>query len=213
MQTDDLILSLVSQTRPVPRHAVEGRVLLGLLAGATATTFLLLGTLGLRSDLMPAMHGLSFWMKAGYTLSIAVIAVAALLHVARPDAGRSRLLWLALVPVGVIAGVGCNELMTAPSSHWLPMWVGHSWRQCPVNVVFLSLPVFAGLLWAFRKLAPTRLHVAGAAAGLAAGATGAAVYSMHCQETTAMFLLTWYSLGILAAVVVGALVGPRLMRW
>ena len=58
------------------------------------------------------------------------------------------------------------------------------------------MPIFAGLLWSFRRFAPTRLRAAGAAAGLAAGALAATLYCLHCPEVSAIFVLTWYSLGI-----------------
>jgi hypothetical protein len=66
---------------------------------------------------------------------------------------------------------------------------------------------------ALRSLAPTRLRLAGTAAGLAAGAVGASVYQLHCPELAAPFLGTWYVLGILAPAALGALIGPRLLRW
>ena len=77
----------------------------------------------------------------------------------------------------------------------------------------LAAPLFLGLLWSFRRLAPTRLRAAGAAAGLSAGACAAAVYCLHCPEASAIFVLTWYSLGIALAGALGALLGPRLLRW
>jgi hypothetical protein len=80
-------------------------------------------------------------------------------------------------------------------------------------VLTLAAPIFVGLLWSFRKFAPTRLRAAGASAGLAAGAWAATIYCLHCPEVSAMFVLTWYSVGIMAAAVTGALLGPRLMRW
>ena len=54
---------------------------------------------------------------------------------------------------------------------------------------------------------------AGAAAGLAAGAFAATVYCIHCPEVSAIFVLTWYSLGMLLAAFLGMIVGPRLLRW
>jgi hypothetical protein len=62
-------------------------------------------------------------------------------------------------------------------------------------------------------MAPTRLRLAGAAAGFAAGAVGALVYSVHCPELAAPFLGVWYLLGILIPTAVGALLGPRLLHW
>ena len=80
-------------------------------------------------------------------------------------------------------------------------------------MLLLSAPIFAGLLWSFRRLAPTRLRAAGAAAGFTAGAWAATLYCLHCPEVSAIFVLTWYTFGIGLAAGVGALLGPRLLHW
>ena len=77
----------------------------------------------------------------------------------------------------------------------------------------LSLPVFAGVFWAIKGLAPTRLALTGAAAGLLAGAVGAFVYAFHCPETAAPFLGIWYVAGIAIPVLTGAVLGRRLLHW
>ena len=74
------------------------------------------------------------------------------------------------------------ELARAPSEHWLAMWLGASWKVCSALVFVYALPIFGGLLWSFRRLAPTRLRAAVATAGLAAGAWGATVYCLHCPR-------------------------------
>ena len=71
----------------------------------------------------------------------------------------------------------------------------------------------AGLLWSYRTMAPTRLRTAGAVAGLAAGAWSAMLYCLHCPEVSAIFVLCWYTLGIGLAALLGAWLGPYLMRW
>ena len=68
-------------------------------------------------------------------------------------------------------------------------------------------------LWAMKGLAPTRLALAGAGAGLLAGALGALVYALHCPELAASFLAVWYVLGIAIPALAGALLGPRVLRW
>ena len=75
------------------------------------------------------------------------------------------------------------------------------------------MPVFAAIVWAMRGFAPTHLRRAGAAVGFAAGAIGALAYTLHCPELNAPFLGIWYVAGILIPTVVGAVVGPRLLRW
>ena len=159
------------------------------------------------------MQGPAFWIKWGYTLSLSAVALAVTAQLARPDTGRVRGLWLIAVPVMLLACLGFLELARTPPSAWLTMWLGQSWKTCPWRVLSLSAPIFAGLLWSFRKLAPSRLRAAGAAAGLSAGAFAATVYCLHCPEVSAIFVLTWYSLGILLATLLGALLGPRLLRW
>lgn len=213
MNTDQLISSLTSDVRRVPRRAHAQRIGAGIAGGAVVTLVLVAALLGIRPDLHVAMHGFAFWMKWAYTISLSVVALALTAQLARPDGGRMRWLWLAAIPVFLLACVGVVELIRTPPAEWLAMWLGHSWMVCPWLVLALAMPIFIGLLWSFRRLAPTRLRAAGAAAGLAAGAFAATVYCLHCPEVSAIFVLTWYSLGILLAASIGALVGPRLLRW
>jgi hypothetical protein len=93
------------------------------------------------------------------------------------------------------------------------MIFGATWNTCPWSIAMLSLPVFVAVLWAMRGLAPTRLPLAGAAAGLLAGTVGALVYCVHCPESEAPFIGTWYLLGMLIPGLAGSLIGPRLLRW
>jgi hypothetical protein len=213
MRTDELIATLSRDVRAVPRRALGRRIALGMIAGGAVTVLLIAATIGVRPDLGAAMRGFPFWMKAIYTASLGGGAVAVTVRLARPESGRPRWLWALAVPVLLLAGIGIAELAHTPSADWLRMWLGESWQSCPWLVLLLSLPIFAGLLWSFRRLAPTRLRLAGAAAGLAAGAWSAMLYCLHCPEVSALFVLTWYSLGIVLAAGVGALLGPYLLRW
>lgn len=213
MNTDDLIRSLTEDLKPVPRHALNWRLSVGLLAGGVITLALVSNWLGFRPDLWLAMQGPAFWMKWLYTASLALCATAATAKLARPDAGSMGWFWIILVPVLGLSIIAIGELAHTPPGQWLAMWLGASWKICSRNVFLLSVPIFGGLLWAFRRLAPTRLRAAGATAGLTAGAWGATLYCLHCPEVSAIFVLTWYSLGIALAAAVGAMLGPRLLRW
>jgi len=213
MNTEDLIARLAAQVPPVRRSAVSRRLTAGVLCGAVVSLAYVVLAMGVRPDIGRAMHGFSFWMKWAYTISLSVAAFATTAELARPDGGRLRWAWVVAVPVLLLAGVGTVELLRTPRGEWLAMWLGDSWMYCPWRVLALAMPIFAGLLWSFRRLAPTRLRAAGAAAGLAAGAFAATVYCLHCPEVSALFVLTWYSLGILLAAGLGALLGPRLLRW
>lgn len=213
MNTEQLIQSLSAKVPAVPRRALSKRIAFGILGGAIITLALVLSILGIRPDLHDAMLGFSFWMKWIYTASLGVGSVLAVARLARPTPTSLRWMWLLAIPVLLLAGIGIGELASTPPADWLAMWLGQSWMVCPWIVLVLATPIFIGLLWSFRRLAPTQLRAAGAAAGLAAGAWAATIYCVHCPETSAIFVLTWYSLGILLAAGVGALVGPRLLRW
>ena len=213
MTTEDLIASLARDVPAVPRHALGRRIALGTIAGGAVTLLLIAATIGFRRDLGAAIHGFDFWMKWVYTASLGIGAIGVTMRLARPDDRRPRTLWLLAVPVLLLAGLGIAELAHTPPGDWLRMWLGESWQSCPWLVLLLSAPIFVGLLWSFRRLAPTRLRLAGAAAGLAAGAWSATLYCLHCPEVSALFVLTWYSLGIALAAAAGALLGPSLLRW
>jgi hypothetical protein len=83
----------------------------------------------------------------------------------------------------------------------------------PVERAGAVAAALAAALWALRGLAPTRPRAAGGAAGLLAGAVGAAGYSLACPEASPGFVAAWYTLGIALTGGLGALLGPRLLRW
>ncbi|MBU3077861.1 DUF1109 domain-containing protein [Sphingomonas quercus] len=213
MNTEQLIGDLSRDVPAVPRHALGRRIGVGIVAGGCVTLLLVAAVLGVRPDLDAEMRGFSFWMKWTYTTSLGIGAVIAVMRLARPTPVALNSLWLLAIPVLLLSGIGIGELAGTPSRDWVVMWLGASWKACPWLVLALSMPIFIGLLWSFRRLAPTRLRAAGAAAGLAAGAWAATLYCLHCPEVSAIFVLTWYSLGIALAGAFGALVGPRLLRW
>ena len=213
MKTDALIEKLAANVAPVPQRALERRLLFGLLGGGAITLSLIAIILGFRDDLGLAMRGFAFWLKWAYTISLGTGAVIMVARLARPEPVRLLEYWPVALPFFFLAAVSIAEMAHVPSGEWLAMWLGRTWKKCPWIVLMLSGPIFIGLLWSFRRLAPTRLRAAGAAAGLAAGAWAATLYCLHCPEVSAIFVLTWYTLGIIVAAGIGALIGPRVLRW
>jgi hypothetical protein len=211
--TERLIAALSADVPPIPPRFIGRRVALGIAGGGVVSIGLVFALFGMRPDFPQAMFGFSFWMKWAYTLSLGLIAVAATVRLARPEGGSLRMLWPLALPILLLAALAIEEMIRTPMRDWLSMWLGGSWNRCPWRVLLLAGPIFLGLLWSFRKLAPTNLRAAGAAAGLAAGAWAATIYCLHCDEVAAVFVLTWYSLGILLATGLGALLGPRVLRW
>jgi hypothetical protein len=112
-----------------------------------------------------------------------------------------------MLSLAVVAWAG------APAPTRLGSLLGSDPLGCVRNVALASVPVAGALLVALRRLAPTRLRSAGAAAGLAAGAIGSIAYSLSCNETGLTFVAVWYTAGIFVVAGLGALLGPRVLRW
>lgn len=211
--SEALIDRLAADLRPSHGRALARRLVTGWAVGLAASALLIVGLVGARRDFAAAAGERMFWMKLGYPMLLAVLALRACGPLARPfGAGRGRLAWLAW-PIVLVGLLAWSALATAPATARAGLVAGHSAAACTGLILAASAPPFAGLLWAFRTLAPVRLRLAGFAAGLAAGGAGAAAYALHCEETAAPFLAAWYSLGVLGAGVIGALAGPRLLRW
>jgi hypothetical protein len=213
VETDRLIDSLAADLAPVSPRAVQGRIALVALVGGAAALAGVLAWLGLRADLATAVQGGAFWMKAGYAAALGVAGFLCAERLARPAASPRGGAVLGALAVALLVGLGLFQLLTAPSDTRLELWLGQSWRRCPFNILILSAPTLALAMVAIRRFAPTRLAVAGAAAGLFAGGVAALAYGLHCGETAPAFVATWYSLGIALSTALGAAVGPLALRW
>lgn len=213
MKTDELIALLAHDTTAVKRGMLPMRVVTFALLGALAAFVILVPWLGIRPDLAEAITGPTYWMKTLYTFGLGVAGFALVERLSRPGA-KGVVGWsLASGFAVVIIAIAVNQLMTTPPEQIRDAVMGTTWDRCPWRILVLSLPGLAVILWTVRSFAPTRLALAGAAAGLLAGGVAATVYGLHCAETAAPFVALWYSLGILLSTVVGAILGPRVLRW
>lgn len=211
--TDDMLDRLAADLAPVRRDAVERRLAVALFVGGLIALAGVAIGLGLRRDMVQASVTPMFWLKLGYTLTLAMVGAWATDRLSRPvgDA-RKRIAW-GLLPIALIGAVAVWQLMAAPSAMRHGLMMGTSARFCPWLILLTAAPLFLALVWALRGLAPVRLRAAGAVAGLTAGATGASLYALHCPEAAAPFIAIWYTLGIAAAAIVGGVTGPQLLRW
>jgi hypothetical protein len=213
VKTDDLISLLANETPAVDRRLPSRRFAAAVLAGLGAALLLMAAGLGLRPDLGEAIRLPMFWIRLAYPVAIAVLAFLVVLRLARPGASVG-VRWVALgaVPLGALVAMACL-LAGAPEGTRIAMWLGHTWKVCPVLIGLLSLPTFAAMLWAVRGMAPVRPRLAGAATGLFAGAVATAAYCLHCPEMGPPFWAFWYLVGMLLPAAAGALAGPRWLRW
>ena len=213
MRTDDLVAALAADAAPVDNARAERRFRDRLLWGPAIAIVLMLLLLGPRPDLAEAMRLPMFWLKAGLPASVAAASWLLLYRLGHPGLRPGRSPVAALAPMALVSLAGALMLWNAAPAERPSLLFGQTWRDCLVNVSVLALPALALALWALRGMAPTRLVLAGAAAGLFAGAAGAFAYAFHCPELELPFLGAWYVAGMLMPAVVGALLGRLLLRW
>lgn len=212
MRTDDLIDALAQDAEP-GRTPPRRLAVVGAL-GALAALALVLAWLHVRHDLMHAMRGGMFWMKALYTATLGLAGYLAVERLSRPGGSARRGWTLGLVVLAVFAVAGIWQALVSPDVQAaLRMLRGHSWNVCSRNIMVLGLPMLALGLAAVRGMAPTRPTLAGFATGLFSGGVAATIYGLHCPEHTFTFVALWYTLGVLLLAALGAAVGRWALRW
>ncbi|MDB5740253.1 MAG: hypothetical protein JWP16_1293 [Alphaproteobacteria bacterium] len=212
MQTDDLIAHLAEELRPVRPGAVTRLLLLALAVGLAASAIVMLSVLGPRHHFAVAITGFGMWVKIAYTFILAALGFWLVERAGRPGADMLRPAMMLALPVLVIVSLAALQ-MAAPGADMHRLVMGQSARVCAVLIVMVAAPSLVAAFWALRQLAPTRLGLAGAGAGLFAGSLGAFVYAFHCLEDSAPFVAIWYTLGIALTTVIGAFAGRWALRW
>ncbi len=211
MKTQSLIDMLAKGAGPAPQAPVLRRLAPAMAVGLFASALFALLSM---EPIPAAMYTTPApWMKLIYGASLALAAGWLTARLARPVARTQWPLRAILAVFASMLAWGALTLLTSAPDQRMAALLGEMWLVCPRNVLLLSLPALAGALWALRGLAPTQLRAAGFNAGLMAGALGAMGYSLVCSEVSATFVAVWYSLGILLTGLLGAVLGPRLLRW
>lgn len=210
---EQLVDRLVADLKPVAAPRIGRRFVLGLGLGLVFSIALVGLFLGYRPDMATASLTPIFWIKLFYVGGIGAISLWAAGRLSRPG-GRTgdAIAWLPL-PVLVMATLATMALISSPAAARPHLIMGLSARVAPWRILAASIPPLVGLTWAMRGLAPTRLVFAGTMVGIAGGGFGAVSYAMHCSESATPFILIWYTMGVVACGLLGALAGPRLLRW
>jgi hypothetical protein len=211
METDQLIRTLAAdnayRARPV------GFVLaLALLSAAPVSVAMFFAGLGVRPDIMTAMHSPFFDLKFVVTAALAISAITISLHLSRPEATLRGWAWLLLIPVGLLVGGIASEMMLPQRLPMMTRLVGSNSRVCLTAIPLMSLPLLAAALIGLRHGAPTRPAVAGAIAGLLSAGLAAALYASHCTDDSPLFVASWYTTATALVTAIGALAGSRVLR-
>jgi hypothetical protein len=213
MKTDELIAALARQADVVDPRKPLRRLLGASLLGIAAALPLMLWSLGLNPSLASDAQVPMFWVKWGFVAAVALATLMLVIRLARPGAAMQWAARAVVSPFFALWALAAIVLLSAAPAERMPLVMGSSWNSCPLNIAMLSLPVLVLLLAVVRSLAPTRLRLAGTATGLLAGALATLAYLLHCPELEAPFVAVWYVIGMAIPAVIGALIGPRALRW
>ncbi|WGS21097.1 MULTISPECIES: DUF1109 domain-containing protein [unclassified Bradyrhizobium] len=214
MKTDDLVDMLSTNLDAVDWRGVSRRLLSAAALGAIAALAGMMLLFGPRTDISDLRAWIFLAVKFAFAGALVAISLAYLVRVAHPGGEQRVSLALVVLPFAAALVVLVVTLVLAPPSAWQAMIFGEHWLLCisciPLNAIF----PFAAIIFAMREFAlPTNLTRAGALAGLAAGSISAVVYALHCTDDSLAFIALWYGLTIALCTVIGALLGPKLLRW
>jgi hypothetical protein len=210
MKTEELVTILARQTGSVPRGIVQRKLGIAIGAGTLASAAV---SIGIAQHAVLPLLGWVLLPKLAFVLGLIAAGARLSERSSRPGASVRRSCAGAALVVLAMAAVAGVHVMQAPAGAFPELLYGSTWATCPGSVTALSLVPFLAVMWAMADMAPTRPRLAGFSAGLLAGGIGALAYLLLCPERSPLFVLVWYSAGVAIPAVLGAILGPRLLRW
>jgi hypothetical protein len=212
MKTEELIHALAEDAaarEPTPGRTLAVALLTGALVGAVVFAVLL----GPRPDIAESVHQWRFLFKFAVTGALAAAAVAICARLMLPVVSVQTRAWLLSAPLAVVLAGLAVELASVPQDAWGARLIGVNWLFCLVSIPTIAAAPLVAVLLALRRGAPSRPALAGAVAGLSAGAIAAVFYALHCPDDSPLFVATWYTLAIGLVTAAGAFAGRRFLRW
>jgi hypothetical protein len=178
-------------------------------AGALAGVLIILGWLDLRLDLGEAVWRASFWIKIGYPAALAVFALGCSTRLARGQG--------ACLPGALGIGTLTTMMMVAGAAEAFSMppaaLAALAWSDglaCVGDILLIAAPMLALVLVGLRDIDLERPALTGLACGVFCGGVAGAVDSLHCWQSSYAFVAPWFTLGVLASAIIGA-VGVTLL--
>ena len=214
MRTHDLVSRLARDLAPVQGDAIGKRLNRALLLGLAGGTLLLVVVFGVNSSMPEQILSSRFWIRLAFPLLVIAAALQLVQRLARPGASVKFAWLITLTPiVTMILGALGFILATPPEFRLNLVPSGTMWSTTIANTVLLSLPPLIAMVQAMRQLAPTRLALSGAGAGLLAGAQGVLIYALYCPSMPVPYWGILHVLAIFMTTAIGAALGPGYLRW
>jgi hypothetical protein len=213
MKTDDLINLLGTNVEPVKGGQLRNTLLIALALGAIAALCSMLVIFGASNETFAVQYLGMKSLGLVFTLGLVTAGTSFLLSAARPGTpGHGPLIVIGFLFVAILLA-GVIALAFSHPAAWGGLVFGTEWAACLICIPLFSILPFAALIWAMRMQAPTSPAWAGAVAGVVAGALGATAYTLHSPAGSIPSMVLWYVGPIVVCALMGAALGPRLLRW
>ena len=213
MNTDRLIDMLSTNLEPVKGGQLWKTLSWAIVIGLLAAFGVMLACFGIRSDLAAGNQFGALALKIVFALSLVGAGAAFLIKSMVPGQQEAHRFALIFLPFFAASALAIAIVVRQPALASGSLVEGTAAALCLFCIPFLAIVPFALLIWAMRKGAPTDLRRSGVVAGLVAGAIGAAVYSFSCPSDSWLFVFLGYTGALVLCSIIGAQVGPRLLRW
>jgi len=212
VKTEDLIDSVARRAGEAPPRSPS--MVLAVCWSALVAAAVFAAAVGVvRPDLGSAIATPRFLLKYAVVLSLAGAAFVLLAESAYPEGPGWWARRILMLPAAVLGVALAFELATLPANAILPSLIGRNALGCLLYLPLLGLGPLVVLLATLRRSAPARPSLAGFAAGLLAGAIGAAAYAAYCPDDSPLFVAVWYGIAIGMVAVIGRAAGRSVARW
>lgn len=211
MNTEDLIETLSQEAASARIHWLSlpsATLLTGVMSAGVMLVFM-----GLRLDWSSWQAGFGLAMKLLLAATVLSMALYRLRSAVRPEVSLKGSLRAFAVPMAALLVLALGSLIIRSPSTWEAAIRGETLLICLTAIPLLSLPTLAGTLWVLRKGAVSDAFRCGLLAGLLAGAVAVLIYSMYCTEDDPAFYGLWYTVGVSVSMLIGGLIGKRVLRW
>jgi hypothetical protein len=213
MKTDQLISLLSTNVDSIEAGRLGRTVAWALAIGGFIAFCTTAATVGFRPDLGSSSSLIFVALKLLFSLTFLGIGAGLLVKAIRPGRDIKGSLRVIVAPFAIAILVAAALLAAGHPSSWMSLPPKIMWAGPLVCIPVFAVVPLGVLIWALRKGAPTNLRRTGTIAGLVAGATAASAYAFSCPVDSVPFIALWYGAAIALCAAVGAIVGPRLLRW
>jgi hypothetical protein len=215
MKTDELIKMLSTNLEPVSVNELRNTLLIALAIAVSVVAATCLGWswLNVPTNMGDGPHWDFMAIALILTSGFAAAGAHMLFRSGRPGHSRHGPLLLLGLLLLVVLGARVAFLNALNHSMWSSMMDTESWGTCLICIPIFAVIPFGALIWGLRKAAPTPLVLTGAITSSVAGALGATAVVIHQAGPSAVLIAFWYCGPIALCALVGATIGPRLLRW